>query len=548
MTHRALGLAVGFALLTGCAEPSAPPSTKKQSDEPRVTVVVPAIARPVEKQVATTPPVEKPPATGDSPGTNDAAIKTAPGKNPARADEHLFVDWPAPRAVLLVTGEQLGYLEPCGCAGLENQKGGLSRRDTLIKQLRDKGWPVLPVDLGGLVHRFGQQAEIKFQTAVEALKLMDYAAVGFGPEDLRLPAGVLASSVAATDGGSSRFVDANVGLFAIDSGLTSRWRVVEAGGKKFGITAVLADDLQKEVNNTEVVMTPAEAALAEVAPKLADCDVRVLLSYAEPQETLRLAKKFPVFHVVVTAHGADEPPAEPAKIDGTPGVMVEVGHKGMFAVALGVYDDADRPLRYQRIPIDSRFADAAEILALRRTYQQQLETLVTSGGWEAVGAKPHLYPGTSGADDPLGKFAGSKVCGECHTKAYAIWADTSHAHATETLVKLDPPRQFDPECVSCHATGWNPQEFYPYTGGFVGLEQTPQLAGNGCENCHGPGAAHAEAEREDLKEQLDKLRQQMRVTLATAREKTCAACHDLDNSPEFNFTTYWPQVEHRGKD
>ena len=26
--------------------------------------------------------------------------------------------------------------------------------------------------------------------------------------------------------------------------------------------------------------------------------------------------------------------------------------------------------------------------------------------------------------------------------------------------------------------------------------------------------------------------------------KMCQNCHDLDNSPEFNFETYWPKVEH----
>jgi hypothetical protein len=31
-------------------------------------------------------------------------------------------------------------------------------------------------------------------------------------------------------------------------------------------------------------------------------------------------------------------------------------------------------------------------------------------------------------------------------------------------------------------------------------------------------------------------------------EKNCRTCHDHDNSPEFNFETYWPKVEHRGKD
>ena len=37
----------------------------------------------------------------------------------------IFVDWPQPQLALVFSGEMDGYLEPCGCAGLENQKGGL---------------------------------------------------------------------------------------------------------------------------------------------------------------------------------------------------------------------------------------------------------------------------------------------------------------------------------------------------------------------------------------------------------------------------------------
>jgi hypothetical protein len=29
----------------------------------------------------------------------------------------LFTDWPTPQAVLVITGELDGYIEPCGCTG-----------------------------------------------------------------------------------------------------------------------------------------------------------------------------------------------------------------------------------------------------------------------------------------------------------------------------------------------------------------------------------------------------------------------------------------------
>ena len=39
----------------------------------------------------------------------------------------------------------------------------------------------------------------------------------------------------------------------------------------------------------------------------------------------------------------------------------------------------------------------------------------------------------------------------------------------------------------------------------------------------------------------------MRVTLAEAKERLCNRCHDLDNSPKFDFDIYWPKVNHSGR-
>jgi hypothetical protein len=30
--------------------------------------------------------------------------------------------------------------------------------------------------------------------------------------------------------------------------------------------------------------------------------------------------------------------------------------------------------------------------------------------------------------------------------------------------------------------------------------------------------------------------------------RNCMRCHDLDNSPDFDFQQYWPKVKHGGKD
>jgi formate-dependent nitrite reductase cytochrome c552 subunit len=84
----------------------------------------------------------------------------------------------------------------------------------------------------------------------------------------------------------------------------------------------------------------------------------------------------------------------------------------------------------------------------------------------------------------------------------------------------------------------------PFQSGFLGLEATPHLTGNGCENCHGPGGAHVAAEAGKDAALQAKLRQLMHLDLANAEQAACRKCHDHDNSPEFKFETYWPQIEH----
>ena len=190
------------------------------------------------------------------------------------------------------------------------------------------------------------------------------------------------------------------------------------------------------------------------------------------------------------------------------------------------------------------------MLKLLADYQEQLKDF----GLEDLGIKAQPHP--SGR-----RFVGSDRCGDCHTKAYEIWTKTPHAHATVSLVT--PPnsrgsiaRHFDPECVSCHVTGWEPQQYYPFDSGFLSLEKTPLLKQNGCENCHGPGSAHVAAERgegDTSEATIAKLRESMRLPLAGGvAERKCLECHDLDNSPDFHrtgaFEEYWAKVEHAGKD
>src|SRR5688572_7581039 len=230
---------------------------------------------------------------------------------PVEANGPIFVGWPKPDAVLVFSGEQDGYLEPCGCAGLENQKGGLRRRFTLLKQLREKGWPVVAMDLGGQEKRSGVQAEIKFDFALRALVAMNYAAVGFGPQDLRMD---LLSVVINLDEATNPLVSANVGVVGFDSGFTKPYKIIEAGGMKIGVTSVLGKkELAGLANSADLELVEPYQAIPKVLPKLLaeKCDQLVLLAHAEQDEAQDLARRFHEFDWIVSAHGADEPPNAP---------------------------------------------------------------------------------------------------------------------------------------------------------------------------------------------------------------------------------------------
>ena len=483
------------------------------------------------------------PQAGDVPIASAVRVDAVAAEAISPNDE-LFSAWPVPKWVLIVTGNQQGYIEPCGCTGLDNQKGGLARRHTLLNHLASRNWPVLCVDVGNQVRRFGIQAEVKFQSTVSGLRNMDYGAVAFGPDDLRLSLGELIAAAAGQDEVSDLFVSANVNLLD----LTPEFRTIRVADKRVGITSVLGESFHNRIQAEEIELLPSADSLRRVMADMQQdpCDFYILLAHASIEESQQYAREFPEFGIIVTAGGGSEPPFQPETVEGTETILVQVGEKGMHAGVVGFYDVPDQPLRYQRVPLDKRWTDSREMLDVLVDYQNQLEALSLNG----LELKPISH--NTGRT-----FVGSATCGECHTTAFEVWQGTPHAHATETLVeppeRYEIPRHHDPECLSCHVTGWDPQGYFPYKSGYVNLKQSTPLHGNGCENCHGPGSAHVAAENGDgdvTEAQLTELRGQMRLPFAKA-ERKCLVCHDLDNSPDFHvegaFEKYWKQIVHEGK-
>ena len=472
-----------------------------------------------------------------------------------------FPTWPTPKLALVATGEQLGYFEPCGCTA--NQLGGMSRRASLFEKIRSLGWDVRGIDVGSVSRRTGAQAKLKFETTLEALRELKYVALGLGPEELKFEAGYLLSQHLSDGDEPLKFLGANLTFFgAKDFGTPLSSAIFEVNGIKVGVTSVMSDSIRKtvipdmtleETANAEMLWTDPSEALTSVLQEFADASVtvRILLAQTTLEESKKLAADFPTLTLIVRANGFGEG-SDNAEMVGSV-QLIEVGKKGKAAGVIGLYpDDAENPVRFELVPLSGElFSDSERMTQLMQGYQDRLKS-------EAIAKNDGTEPHPSGAI-----YVGAAKCGECHTKAYAIWKNTPHAHAFESL---DPSFQrkgferlqgvnktFDPECIACHVTGWDPEEYLRYESGFVNEEFAADdaekllqglLAGNQCENCHGPGNRHVEYIEADNKVAAIN---EVKVTLLQA-EQTCNKCHDGDNSPGFKFEKYWEDVKHYGTD
>jgi len=125
----------------------------------------------------------------------------------------------------------------------------------------------------------------------------------------------------------------------------------------------------------------------------------------------------------------------------------------------------------------------------------------------------------------------------CHLKEHKSWEATKMANTFEVLkpgeraeaktgAGLDPDKDYttDPECLRCHTTGYGKE------GGFVDIATTPELAGVGCEMCHGAGGTYIQKEYMSLQNKEYKKSEIVAVGLVDEiTQARCANCHNTDS-------------------
>jgi hypothetical protein len=134
-------------------------------------------------------------------------------------------------------------------------------------------------------------------------------------------------------------------------------------------------------------------------------------------------------------------------------------------------------------------------------------------------------------------FVGPKTCTEvCHPKQGASWSKTRMAQSfdalrpgtyaeTKEMVGLDPDADYTEveACLVCHTTG------YGMVGGFVSIEETPDMAGVTCEACHGPGGRYVKTVMDAADPTFDTEQAVDAGLVYPPTARVCRRCHNEDS-------------------
>lgn len=535
-----------------------------------------------------------------------------PAKEPSVGAIPLFAGWPKdtkPDAVIVLSGQTFGFVQPCGCS--RPQMGGLERRANFMESLRKKGWPVGGVDLGDVYpnrHPLGaagvtlpaEQSLLKYTATMNALREMGYVAVGAGKTEfdaglLRVvaqyalqkeqpPFTLAGNVVGVADGRPISRASAFPGPGPRP--MVGLAEVAEIGGVPVGVVGVVGPSVAKEAvkadpsvefESNKKVLQEAIAGLAAHPKKPR---LNVLLYQGSADEARKVATDWPQFQIILCHADDPEPPQFPTYVDqpgGGKAMVVQVGHKGRYVGAVGIFKTATGyDLKYQLVPLGEEYltpdGPAAEkenkALPLLEEYARQVRD---RNFLAKITPVPH--PAQIQMPKLNLTYVGSDRCAGCHAGEHAKWAGTPHSHALDALEKIARRpglRNLDAECVVCHTVGFG------FKTGYRNAEDTPALRHVGCESCHGPGSGHISAPRNEalLKlqspwkqdrtdvlpdlatmEKLTKLSPAERGQVAipptqqrvvNAVSQSCMKCHDAENDPHFDLFKYWPKIRHGG--
>jgi hypothetical protein len=150
------------------------------------------------------------------------------------------------------------------------------------------------------------------------------------------------------------------------------------------------------------------------------------------------------------------------------------------------------------IPIFPHFAEAPDIKAMVNQFR-------TSTRFAPVKTEEEISKAKA-------RYRTADVCKPCHEENYRRWRATAHGRAYATLVKTGDEFRYD--CIPCHTLGCGET--------FIDAHQVGPYKDVQCENCHGTNPKHADNPEDN--------------PWPKVTEVTCLVCHNPEHLGEhFDF-------------
>ena len=397
---------------------------------------------------------------------------------------------------VFVSGDTAGWITPCGCTS--NQSGGLARRATLISQSQQAS-PTLVVDVGGAVIGESPYDLVKLRAILNGQMKMNLDAFNLGGPESQFSPDQIRELQTELD---IPFVSANL-RDNNDKPIAPALRLVDRGGKTIAVAGVIDPELAGESVKAIDPYRSIYEAIRDV-----DADHIIVLAYMDTAKLKELALKLPNVDAVLGGPtGQVLPPAMVGRV-----LVSSSTNKGKFILKMKLPNEG---------VVEAKIVEVTHDIKEAESQKQNLRDFYAELGRADFSPTQTQFVSTRLMSTNQPKIIGSKSCVECHQQDDSVWHDSGHAHAWHSLETTGA--QVDPSCQRCHTTG------YGLTGGFETIAKSMTMASVGCENCHGPSAKHAADPS---------------IRTPFVASEQCITCHDHENSPEFEYESYWDEIIH----
>ena len=292
--------------------------------------------------------------------------------------------WAQTALTILHTSEHRGTIQPIDHGTFTGQ-GGVERRASLIKQVRNEVEHLLVVDSGDLLGGTAISSAYRGEADIAAMNLMGYDAIAVGNHDFDFGTQHLKGLHKAA---TFPFLCSNVR--PQEPGTCTRYIIKTLGTLRIGLIALIGRRSYPDTFNRAVVLDVEFQDPIAVAKKTAEelrdrVDLLVAITHQDTEEDLALAKEVPALDVIIGGHtegfeglvlpGATAPAEGRVELAGVGPIFVKTHRQGrtLGRLDLVIHDKTIMVAEARNLPVTSAVPSDSEIAKLVQEYAKRLD-------------------------------------------------------------------------------------------------------------------------------------------------------------------------------